>query len=1151
MKLPMPWIFLVASANMSVVFADNGLDAYRQGDYDKAALLLNGSSVKDPIVDYYMGRMRLYGYGQLKNNLLAIRHFKQAAVRGFLPAIGIMARYSLLEEKNPEQALIWFKKAAEQNDVESQMYCAAAYLFGVGVKQNSDLAKRYYIAAAKNGNSTAQLAVAQSFIETRHSANKTLGLIWLNKAVAQNNPDAQLMLGQLYAKGFLVDKDMIKARELVGLAVAQGLVPAINEMGELALQDKDYSQAKEWFTKAADLHFSPAEIGLSKLYIDKSSPFYDVHNGFLWMLKAAQSGNKEAQLALSAMYKNGQGVEADANLAAEWQQKATATVKNEPNLAEFNAASWLSHGKAIRFADTAYRLRGILSPWTNASALKENDYNASPQMEMATRDNLFKPQFAIVSPNQIAISEYYNALVTTLGGLSQEPLVFPNYPIESIDKSLEANRAKQLKAQAVLGDSNAQFTLAQLNQQGIGVKQNIDDAVKYYQQAAAQQDLRAEYNLGVLYLTGSNIQADYKKGFDLLVDAAFKGNPYAQYVLAGIYEQGYRDASGTMVIKPNKEQAMAMYSLAATNNDGKSQYRLAEILVREKSTSMTRVEKEQHSRLIKDLYQGAVRAGVQQAALPLAFFNAMDADKTKQAQALAVAKKAAEDGQINASLLLGLMYDYGIAVEANEKEAVRWYEKASSNPIGAFLLGTHLTQGTGISKNVEKGQDLLKKAANANFSYANLNLAIMQQQNGQDFLPELEKAWAQGNNKAGLLLADYYSSSRRDGDNEQHMKQARDIYQHIAEMGDKDGQLKLAYLFENGLGGPSDMVNAQKWYTLAAEQGDPIAQFLLGHLYQMGWLDKQPDYLEAKKWYSRAQDRYAPAAVALGFVCDTVDDDYTCALDGYERAASTGDAIGRFNAGLVYQEGKGLIVDNDKASQLYLLAAKQGHVKSMVQLAKLYFSTSKDKQDALPWYKKAAELGDREALYQLGLLSETGVATQLDYSAAVGFYQQSANKGNANAKLALARMYQYGLGVPKDIQKSFELYKELAASNNAYAQYQLSTFCYEGSIVGCSAQQGKHYLEEAQNNGNGQAQKALQWLAAQQQDKVSFIEPALFQQAATSTQQSAELMYFDALNTWNRGDASSSKRMLAQILAQFPDYTPAKRAYEQLVSANS
>ncbi len=617
MKSSLPWFCLIAVANAGVVNADDALDAYREGNYTQAANLLKDTSGKDPVNDYYMGRMRLYGYGQLKNNTQAIRHFTQAAEHGFLPARRFMGRFALLEEDNAEQALYWFKKAADMADVQAQMYCAAAYLFGVGTKQNSDLAKRYYIAAAKNGDSIAQYTLAESFFETHQSVNKKLGLIWLNKSLAQNNPEAQLMMSELYATGTLVDKDVARARELAGLAMAQGYVPAIYQMGEIARLQNELPLAKEWYTKAVNAHYMPADIALSKLYAQEKTPLYDLHASFLSMLKAAQNGSSDAQFALSMIYKKGMGVEADEALANEWQQKAYVTARVTPFTAQLKAAQWLSNGKATSLAATRYQLKGILGAWTSPTARLENDYNQAPQMQSLTREAVYKPQFVMINPNKIAINEYYDALVASLGALPKEALVFPRYAVGS------SNGVMQLEASAILGDSNAQFDLAQLYQQGTGVQKNIEAAIKFYQYAAAQQDNRAGYNLGILYMDGRDVPADYPKGIHLLQDAAFKGNSYAQYALARIYEQGYADAAGQVAIQPDLEQAMAMYGCAAVNNSGVAQYRLAELMVREKQTDTSVATKDKRNQIIKALYQAAVTNGVAQAALPLAFLMKM------------------------------------------------------------------------------------------------------------------------------------------------------------------------------------------------------------------------------------------------------------------------------------------------------------------------------------------------------------------------------------------------------------------------------------------------------------------------------------------------------------------------------------------------
>ncbi len=1167
MKAIMPWACLLAMANVDVVFADIGLDAYRTGYYKEAAQLFNQSSSHDPVVNYYMGRMRLYGYGELKNNEQALNYFVEAGEKGYVPAQNIMARVQLLQMHNPEKALYWFKKAANLNDVVAQMYCAGAYLYGYGTAPNEDIARRYYIAAAKNGNAIAQKQLAENFIGTRHGANLTLGLLWLNKALAQGNPDAQLLMARLYASGRSVDKDVAKAQGMTKTLATQGYLPAIYQMGQFAEQQGNLNEAKDWFDQGAKLHDEACQLALAQLYLQAKSPLYDSKNGFLLILDAAQQGSVAAQNQLADMYQNGIGADKSDDLAKEWRQKAKQTARDAVEV-QRKVLAWLSGGKAKNFAEAGISMSGILSDWHNALTLKENIYNKAPAMERVDRAALFQPQFSMVDPLALGINLYFNQLMQAKAA-TQVSANFPRYPLimrvdankagQSAQPSatydyLQANAGQQddayyqklfaqLQPQAILGDAVAQFDVAQMYYYGKGVAKDMEQAIKFYTMAAKQQDLRAEYTVALVYLQGEGVHADYPRALALLKDAAFKGNPYAQYVVATIYEQGYHNANGELVLPADPTQAVAMYDLAAANNFGLAQNRLAQILASAKPGDLSVAELNRRHGLIKSLYQGALRDGVADAALPLAFYQAMDTDKAKQAQAFAVALQAAGEGNQEAQVLLGLLYDRGIGCSPDRHEAMRWYQKAGDNPVSQFVVGTYLSQGQGIEQNAEQGKALLAKAASGAFSYANLNLAILQQQHQEDFLPQLMNARLLGNSQAGLLLADYYLSA---ANNDDRIKQAREIYQQFAEKGDPTAQYKLAYMMEHALGGGVDMAEAEQWYQDSAATGQPIAQYLLGLFYQLGRLDGKPDYVLSKKWYATAQARYAPAAVALGFLYDTVDDNYQKAQHSYEIAKQLKSAVGEYDLALIYAEGKGQTTDSAKAQAMFEDAANQGYPLAMLSLADQYFYGELGRRDeaaALGWYKKAAAAGNLDAVYQLGLLAETGVGTPLSYADALRYYQQAAVKGDSKAKLALARMYQFGLGVNKDVQHAKELYQELARNGNGYAQYQLALLNKDELHQGAET---RRLLQQAEGKGVVPARKTLQKLNAQKMPQVSFIESIPAETSVLFSEDSAELMYFDAVNAWNHGDEPAFRVILGRILGQYPNYLPAKQAYEQL-----
>jgi len=58
-------------------------------------------------------------------------------------------------------------------------------------------------------------------------------------------------------------------------------------------------------------------------------------------------------------------------------------------------------------------------------------------------------------------------------------------------------------------------------------------------------------------------------------------------------------------------------------------------------------------------------------------------------------------------------------------------------------------------------------------------------------------------------------------------------------------------MYDNGKGVPQDYKTAVKWYRLAAEQGDTLAQYNLGLMYGNGQGVIQ-DYIRAHMWWNIA-----------------------------------------------------------------------------------------------------------------------------------------------------------------------------------------------------------------------------------------------------------------------------------------------------------
>jgi TPR repeat protein len=134
-----------------------------------------------------------------------------------------------------------------------------------------------------------------------------------------------------------------------------------------------------------------------------------------------------------------------------------------------------------------------------------------------------------------------------------------------------------------------------------------------------------------------------------------------------------------------------------------------------------------------------------------------------------------------------------------------------------------------------------------------------------------------------------------------------------------------------GRGVPQDFKEALRWFRLAAEQGDPAAQFNLGLMYDEGTGIPQ-DFKEAARWYRRAAEQGdADARFNLGFMYskgEGVPQDYKEALRWYRLAADQGDADAQFNLGVTYYKGRGIPQDFVQAHKWLNLAAAKGDKES-------------------------------------------------------------------------------------------------------------------------------------------------------------------------------------------------------------------------------
>ena len=291
-----------------------------------------------------------------------------------------------------------------------------------------------------------------------------------------------------------------------------------------------------------------------------------------------------------------------------------------------------------------------------------------------------------------------------------------------------------------------------------------------------------------------------------------------------------------------------------------------------------------------------------------------------------------------------------------------------------------------------------------------------------------------------------------------------------------DELIKLAFQHKSS----QDFNKAFECFQLAANMGNPVAQYELGNFYVEGncvegneelstyWYNKSFEGLkrsvdngdinamsmyyygncyycgigvecndkEAFKWYLKAaKENFVVACHKVGDCYDFgfgVRENKKEAFKWYLKAAEQGDAKSQYEVGWCYQTGVGVKNNEDSAIYWFKLAAQQDYARAYIHLAELYEEKG-DFIQSLRWYEIAADSGDEDALYKLGEVYTKGTWAKKDIKKAETFFQRAVegfqnslvyNEKDEDALYKLGVCYYNGYGVKKDKRKAHQLFKK-------------------------------------------------------------------------------------------------------------------------------
>ena len=272
--------------------------------------------------------------------------------------------------------------------------------------------------------------------------------------------------------------------------------------------------------------------------------------------------------------------------------------------------------------------------------------------------------------------------------------------------------------------------------------------------------------------------------------------------------------------------------------------------------------------------------------------------------------EAAKRGEVKAQKRLGVMYYKGAGVARNVQQARVWFHQAalSDDPEALYYLGIAYMNGIGGEKDLHQAHDLFAKAAREGHVNARWKLYEM---------------------------SDPGSGVRQD------RQEAVKWLMTLAEDGDVRAQFLVGSSYLSGNGVKADPAEAVKWFEKAALAGSVAAQTSLVLFY----LDNAPARLdEARSWAAKLENQTGSRGVGAVFrrffneLGEWPEAQRTRErIKGwFEQLFSTKDPDLLYGLGFLYELGYQGERDMDKALALYKKAAALGDTDAIRKLKELH-----------------------------------------------------------------------------------------------------------------------------------------------------------------------------------------------------------------------
>ena len=847
---------------------------------------------------------------------------------------------------NKAESLLWYRRAAENNNAEAQYYISKIYLNGNdNIKKDNQLGVSWLSKSARQNFPQAQYLLGKFFILGGIIVkNIVTGIAWCQRAASSNLIDAIVFLASLYEEGIEVPRHIKRAEEYYRQAAKLNDLTSTEKLAEL-LYDGTLDNKREaikWYEKIAERGRQVAYYPLARLLdnVDNNQA-----KAFAWYLKAAEYGHSEAQYELGLRFKHGyHGCIEDVVQSKHFFKLAASSGHAQ---AQFFYASLLKEEGNIHEAMDSFKLAA-------EQGHCESQYQYALLLSNSSKQKAYTYYLKAAKQNHL---------------LSQQECI--NYQIQ-FNCDLK-DCLKFCEKLATQGNSQAQFLLARIFDTGLVGITNKKLAYHYYTMLAQNGHFLAQYYCAVLLERGVGIERNLviaRQYYESCLDQCFVARLRLACLLL---RETDPDLQNTHLVY-NQQDQIKLQNHQQNSKTTELYKKPIELL----EYYFKHYQKE--NGLIKNTEQ-YLEDLIMTSPVKFSVYELGDIN-TRSAYA---------------NYLLGRIFEQGAGVFQDTIRALQHYELAGTEyPDANYRLGyiyelglkNTLSSIAQSNRDNHKAYSYYLKAANQDHFLAKQKCIHYQIQFNCDLkscVEFCETLTTQGDSRAQFLLARILDSGLVGVINQ---KLAYHYYTTLAQKGHFLAQYYCAILLEKGVNPERDLVIARQYYESCMEQflearlrlaclllreiDSDTQNTLLDHanlkahqqiLKTQELLYKQP--IELLEYYFKHYQEEKTSAKTTEQHLENLIIASTDKYSAYELGAvNTRSAHANYLLGRIFQEGIGVFVNTNRALQHYELASTL-FPDASYRAGDIYEFAFRNKSIAQKYYQLAANKGHECATKRL------------------------------------------------------------------------------------------------------------------------------------------------------------------------------------------